>query len=98
MAPPEGGWKKGGRLRIQSEENLDGTRWRVVLNGKELTQTQDCGEPYETPYTNCLGTRETIRAWNVEPEMLLDGHNIIKAEMTSGNQEVKLIYVDVAVE
>ena len=98
MAPPAGGWKKGGRFRIQSEAGLDGTSWSAVLNGTDLAPTPDCSEPYETPYTNCLGTPQTLRAWAVEPGMLADGDNTIEVKMTSGEKEVKLVFIDFGVE
>ncbi|MCL2814332.1 MAG: hypothetical protein FWD23_07010 [Oscillospiraceae bacterium] len=98
MAPPTGGWKKGGRFRIQAAANLDGTQWKVTLNGTELTQTQDCSEPYETPYTNCLGSPQTLRAWVVKPETLIDGDNKVEVAMLSGGGETKLVFLDFGIE
>ena len=98
MAPPEGGWKKGGRLRIQSEANLEGAQLKAALNGIELRQTQDCSEPYDTPYTNCLGTPQTLRAWVVEPKMLIDGENKVEVAMISSGNEVKLVFLDFGLE
>jgi len=97
MAPPEGGWKKGGRFRIQSEADLEGTRWRVLLNGVELASTPDVSEPYETPYTNCLGTPQTLRAWLVPPELLKDGMNTVEITLLAGG-EARLVFLDFGVE
>jgi len=98
MAPPTGGWKKGGRFRIQSETSLNGTTWKVKLNGGPLAPTDDCSEPYETPYVNCLGTPQTLRAWIVKPEMLIDGDNAVEVEMVSGDNEIKLVFIDFGIE
>jgi hypothetical protein len=101
MAPPEGGWKKGGRFRIQSEASLEGTQWRARLNSRVLAKTQDISEPYESPYTNCLGTPQTLMAWIVEPGMLIDGVNNIEVTMLSGgseDNEAKLVFLDFGIE
>jgi hypothetical protein len=98
MAPPAGGWKKGGRFRIQSEADFGGTQFKAALNGRELEQTQDCSEPYPTPYTNCLGTPQNLRAWLVKSEMLIDGDNKVEVTMISGDNKVKLVFLDFGLE
>ena len=45
MAPPNGGWTKPGRLRIQASHRLGNSRWTCRFNGLELTETPDHSEP-----------------------------------------------------
>ena len=97
MAPPEGGWKKGGRFRIQAGADLEGTQWKVLVNGHELAPNPDVSEPYETPYVNCLGTPQTLRAWTVKPEVLKDGENTVEITLLSGG-ESKLVFLDFGIE
>jgi len=45
-APPAGGWKREGRLRIQGSESLAGREYSAVLNGTvALKSTTDVSEP-----------------------------------------------------
>jgi len=98
MAPPADGWKKGGRLRIQSPESLGETVWRASFNGVELKETADRSEPYSNPYPPLLGTPEHHRAWIVPVTVLKDGINTIEITMTKGEQPATLVFLDVAVE
>jgi hypothetical protein len=96
LAPPSGGWKKGGRLRIQSLEPLDDHRLAVKLNGTPLRATDDISEPYPNPYPPLLGTVETLRAWLVSAKLLRAGVNRLEVTLDSG-AAVKLVYLDLAV-
>ena len=55
-APRAGGWKRPGRLRMQSRELLGEGRWRARLNGTDLEPSSDTSEPYANPYPPMLGT------------------------------------------
>ena len=96
MAPPAGGWRLDGRLRIQSPEELGATRWRAVMNGVELTETDDRSEPYANPYSPLLGTPEQHRAWIVPANLCKDGINTIEITLVDGGKPVPIVFLDVA--
>ncbi len=98
MAPPAGGWRKGGRLRIQAEGSLGDSRWQAALNGVPLAETPDRSEPYPNPYPPLLGTPEQHRAWVVPAPLLKDGVNTLDVTMAAGDQPAKLVFVDIALE
>jgi len=95
MAPPAGGWKVNGHLRIQGRATLGNSQWKATLNGAELAATQDVSEPYPNPYPLALGTPEDYRAFLVPASLLHDGINRIIVTMTRG-APVQLIFMDVA--
>ena len=96
LAPPTGGWKRGGRLRIQGEDSLGESRWTARLNGRELTATEDVSEPYPNPYPPMLGKPDELRAWRVPADVLKDGDNRIEITMAEG-KAAKLDFLDLAV-
>jgi hypothetical protein len=96
MAPPAGGWKKDGRLRIQAEKELGESRFRARMNGVELVETRDRSEPYENPYSPMLGTTEQLRAWIVPADLMKDGANQIEVTMVTGDKPVRIIFLDLA--
>ena len=98
MAPPAGGWKQDGRLRIQAESDLGETRWKSMMNSVELEETQDRSEPYENPYPPLLGTHEEHRAWIVPRAILKDGTNMVEVTMTEGENATELVFLDLALE
>jgi len=94
MAPPTGGWKGEGRLRLQADARLEG---RVILarcNGTELSPHDDVSEPFENPYPSLLGKPETLCAWKVPAALLKNGHNTFEFIHQSG-KPVTLDYLDV---
>lgn len=98
MAPPAGGWKQGGRLRIQAEADLAGSRWEASLNGEVLAATGDVSEPYPSPYPNCLGARAEHRAWIIPAQLLRDGYNLVAVTLVSSDQPIQPAFLDVAVQ
>ncbi|MBI5821983.1 MAG: hypothetical protein HZA88_23665 [Verrucomicrobia bacterium] len=96
LAPPAGGWQRGGRLRIQDEDSLGESRWTARLNGKELVATDDVSEPYPNPYPPMLGKPDEMRAWKVPPSLLKEGPNRFEFTMAEG-KPVKLSFLDLAV-
>ena len=96
MAPPAGGWRKTGRLRIQGTTDLADTKWSARLNGRPLTETADRSEPYDNPYPQLLGSVSQYRAWKVPPDLPRDGLNNIEFEMTDGSQCAEIMFVDLA--
>jgi hypothetical protein len=84
LAPPAGGWRHGGRLRIQCASSLGDSRWQATLNGKTLTPLDDVSEPYPNPYPSMLGRPDQMRAWHVPAEVLRDGRNEIETSPESG--------------
>lgn len=97
LAPPAGGWKQGGRLRIQASQDLGDSRWRAVLNGVELADTADRSEPYPNPYPPLLGTAAEHRAWQVPATALKDGANTLALTMAAGRGTASIVFVDLAV-
>jgi hypothetical protein len=110
MAPPQGGWKKDGRLRIQAlaPGDFSENKWQVLINGKSLKPTEDVSEPYGNPYKKQkLKGREgrylegavdpaKLRAWIIPREFLKDGINKITVSKQKNNGQI--IYLDVAIE
>ncbi|MFA6560913.1 MAG: hypothetical protein WCV00_03270 [Verrucomicrobiia bacterium] len=97
LAPPTGGWKRGGRLRIQGEDSLGESRWSARLNGKELAATDDLSEPYPNPYPPMLGKPEELRAWSVPASAMKDGPNRIEITMTA-SKPLRVAFLDLAVQ
>lgn len=97
MAPPKGGWKSGGTMRIQDRDSLGDSRWSAKINGIELKATDDVSEPYENPYDSAIGQPEDYRAFTVPPEVLKDGINEIELTLLDGAKEANLVYLDVNV-
>lgn len=95
LAPPEGGWRKGGRLRIQARDALGASRWAAALNGVTLEPTPDVSEPYPNPYAVGLGTREDYRAWAIPAALLKSGPNEITLTLAEG-KAAPLTYLDLA--
>jgi hypothetical protein len=96
MAPPAGGWKRQGRLRVQANSDLDGSRWQATCNGTLLDASNDVTEPYPNPYPNCLGQASEFRAWKVPPAVLRDGINTLQVTLLVADKPLKPIFVDVA--
>jgi hypothetical protein len=95
-APPVGGWRQGGRLRLQAESDLEGSDWSAQLNGVDLPQTADVSEPYPNPYPTMLGDAKNTRAWSVPRGVLRDGINRIDVKLSAGSK-TRLEYVDLAI-
>ncbi len=96
MAPPAGGWKRPGKLRIQSREPFGESRLVATLNGTELRPNPDTSEPYPNPYSPMLGTPETLCAWTVPASTLKDGPNRVEITLTDGNP-ADIVFIDLAV-
>jgi len=97
MAPPAGGWKMDGKLRVQSENLLGKSKWTARFNGVELKATDDLAESYPNPYPPLLGTKETLRAWIVPKKLLEDGYNNIEIILVEG-KPADIIFLDLAVK
>ena len=97
LAPPTGGWRRGGRLRMQTAAALGDSSWSARLNGHALAPTPDVSEPYPNPYSTMLGEPEQLRAWTVPAEVLAAGENRVEFTLRSGGAEVRLVFVDLAV-
>ena len=97
MAPPAGGWKKGGKLRIQSHISLGDSKWTVRLNGVSLEPNSDVSEPYPNPYPPMLGIPEELRAWSVPADALKDGMNKVDVTMVAGGK-ADIVFIDLGIE
>ena len=98
FAPPLDGWRKGGRLRIQSDNDLADSTWSATFNGVALEETADRTEPYDNPYPQLLGKSEEYRAWTVPPELLKNGVNKVEVALIGGLGQARIVFLDVAVE
>jgi hypothetical protein len=98
LAPPQEGWRQGGRLRIQADADLGNSRWTARFNGADLAETADRAEPYSNPYPPLLGTPAQHRSWTVPASLLKDGINAIEIAMTAGDAPIKLVFLDLAVQ
>ena len=96
MAPPAGGWRGNGRLRVQAEADLTDSEWTCVFNGQALEATEDRSEPYENPYTPLLGGPEHHRAWVVPSTLVKDGDNAMEFRLDKGPR-AQLLFVDLAI-
>jgi hypothetical protein len=97
MAPPTGGWKSPGRLRVQAPSDLGDSAWSCRFNGTDLRETPDRSEPYENPYPPLLGGPEQHRAWLVPTDLPKNGLNTIEVRMNSGNP-AKLVFLDLGIK
>lgn len=96
-APPTGGWKTDGRLRIQSLQSVEQRQLVVRFNDQELTSTNDISEPYPQPYTDGLGRPESLRAWTVPKELLRNGLNHIHLSFSQGSP-LEITFVDLSIQ
>ena len=95
LAPPTGGWQRGGRFRIQADPPFGECRCLARLNGTDLAPTQDVSEPYPNPYPPMLGQPEELRAWLVPANLLRDGPNQIEMTLQAGDP-AQLVFLDLA--
>ncbi len=93
LAPPEGGWKQPGRLRIQLSVEEHSGEWKALVNGTALTPSTDVSEPFPNPYPPMLGKPSQMRAWMMPVELLKDGRNQFEFVQQSGDP-VELEYLD----
>ncbi len=89
LVPPEGGWRRDGRLRIQSSADLRGSVWAARLNGTILAETVQRSEPYPNPYPPLLGRSYELRAWTVPAQLLRPGSNRIEFSLVEGNSQLE---------
>jgi len=97
LAPPLGGWKNRGRLRIQASGDLGTSKWFAAINGHELVETADRSEPYENPYPSMLETPAQYRAWWVPAPLLLDGENEVTIARPYEDNAYTIHYLDLAI-
>ena len=97
MAPPEGGWKADGKLRIQSQKPFGDRQFKARFNGVDLQPNDDVSEPYENPYSPLLGNPEELRGWTVPVNLMKDGDNGIEISMVAG-EESEIVFLDLAAE
>ena len=95
FAPPGGGWKKEGRLRIQTEKPIGHAAWTAKLNGTDLLPDADVSEPFPNPSPVLLGTPEEHRAFRVPAAVLKDGPNRLELSL-SGGKTATVVFIDLA--
>ncbi len=97
MIPPASGWSGVGRLRIMAQDDLGASVWDASINGCGLISTTDVSEPYSSPYTTGIGQTSQYRAWQVPFSCLVNGENSVSVTNLTAS-EVKLIYMDIAIQ
>lgn len=98
LAPPAGGWQRGGRLRLRARDDLGAGVWTAGFNGRPLTASAERGAPYMTPYDAAhLPATEKIRAWLVPAPALRDGANQLEFTCQAGTAAATLEYLDLGV-
>jgi hypothetical protein len=95
LAAPEGGWRKEGRLRLQTLAPMSGKDWAIKFNGVSLAPTDDIREPFPNPDPPLLGTAETLSAWIVPRTIPRNGTNEVTVELTAG-QPNDVVFIDLA--
>jgi hypothetical protein len=99
MAPPKGGWKNKGRLRIQCDTDFNNAILQVKFNNLPLVKINTISEPYPQPYPlteQVAHTHRNTRTWEVPATLLRDGVNTIDIVMTRGIP-TRLVYIDLAI-
>ena len=95
MASPQGGWQEDGKIRIQCNDNLRYTSWRLWFNDTELEPTYDRSE-YVSAYNGGFGIPDEYKAWIVPKELMRDGINYIGVKLEDG-EDIEIIYIDLQV-
>ncbi len=94
LAPPHGGWRLPGRLRLQAAAPFRDRPLTVTLNGVPLAETADVAEPYRTEFAH-PPNQAHCRAWLVPSAALQAGQNEISIALTSGPR-VEFVFVDLS--
>lgn len=95
LAPPEGGWKGEGILRLQCEASQEGARWSACMNGIALTATDDVAEPFPCAWPALMGSRATLRGWVTPAGTWRDGRNEVSFTLESGDT-AQIVLIDLA--
>lgn len=96
LAPPTGGWKVAGKLRLQADSPLSADdEWTATINGTEVLATSDVSETYPSVYTQMHGKPDEWRAWSVPAAVLRNGMNEIVLHCKRG-APTELIGLDLA--
>ena len=98
LAPPTGGWKQGGRLRLRARADLDSGEWTASFNGKKLDADANRAAPYVTRYDEShRPADEKIRAWTVPTSALKDGVNLVEFTCVRAPKSAVVDYLDLGV-
>jgi hypothetical protein len=96
LAPPQGGWRRDGRLRVQFDGPVGEAALRAEFNGTSLAATADVSEPFAVPYPSMHGKPEELRAWAVPAAGLVDGVNRFVLTL-EGGKPVNVYFIDLAI-
>ncbi len=95
LAPPRGGWKNGGRLRVRARDGLGEAAWSAKFNGAPLPVSADRSAPYRTRYAaSHLPADELIRAWHVPVAALRAGFNLIEVALPKDAKAATIEYLE----
>jgi hypothetical protein len=95
LAPPTGGWKQAGRVRIRARDDLGSGEWNARFNGKPLVATEDRTAPYPTRYDAAhRPVAEKIRAWTLPAGLPREGVNMLEVSFLKGATNAVLEYID----
>jgi hypothetical protein len=96
MAPPEGGWIRSGKLRIQGVQSLENSEWEIAINGRILKSAPDVAGLFTNPYRVALGGPADYRAWEVPADAVRNGTNRITITLKNAAEPHRLFYLDLA--
>lgn len=94
LAPPTGGWRHAGRLRLQAVAPYSDRELAVALNGQPLRETTDVTDPYPTDFAN-VGNQPNCRAWVVPVTGLRAGQNEVQVTLRRGGT-IEFVFVDLS--
>lgn len=93
MSPPEGINGLKFYFRIHTRHSSENLYWTVLLNNVELVPHQLDGEPIEQPYDGLLGEANQQTGFIGDPEIVLEGENVLEIKLISGGP-IDVIRID----
>lgn len=91
LAPPAGGWQRGGRLRVQGRESFGQLKFSARLNDVELAASSDVAEHGAIFNPSLLGTPDQLRAWTIPPTTPRDGVNKLEIKLLAGMADIAFL-------
>ena len=95
MAPPEGGWRNPGKLRIQGRSSLKDCVFSVSCNGRKLRPDEDVSPIFPPKYKVAIGEPDDYKAFAIPEWLLKDGRNVFEITQKSGPAS-SLFFMDIA--
>lgn len=94
LAPPVGGWRHDGRLRLQAAAPFRERNLQVSLNGRRLAESVDLAEPFATRFAHPANHKH-CRAWTVPAAALRPGANEVTLAVPD-EPALEFVFVDLS--